>query len=357
MPTDESPKPDIYTELPPKLAGYDARSHVRIADPNKADTIRASVIYYIWPEGALPVGKLPSVLESWEGPGALPSDLEGTDPDLVSGAERLEVLVDFGYHHWSYLLHPVYGSRAKRLVILHQGHQGGLVDGIDALANHLLRLGFTVALMQMPLVGWNTENTFRTPNGEVTIGERSTAGHNRMVSVLEGQGGSALRFFIEPVVAVINYFIRETRDREDISMMGLSGGGWTTHVAAAVDTRIKLSVPVAGSYPLYLRPYYPGSIGDAEQLIPALYEERASWLDLYILGGYGEGRRQIQLLNQYDTCCFYGIGHTTYAGVVSDVVERLGEGSWECVLDSSHKSHVISDWAVRTVIDPVLAGK
>jgi len=357
MPIDEAPKVDIYTQLPPDLVEYDATVHVHISGAKQASAVRESVIDYIWPDGGLPTAKLPTVLETWEGSGALPRDLEGMDAELVAAAERLEVLVDFDYHHWSYLLQPVDGSRAKRLVILHQGHQGGLVDGIDTLANHLLHLGFTVALMQMPLVGWNTENTFRTPRGEVTIAERSTGGHNRMVSALEGQGGSALRFFIEPVVAATNQFIRETPGYKDISMMGLSGGGWTTHMAAAVDTRIGLSVPVAGSYPLYLRPYYPGSIGDAEQLLPALYEERASWLDLYILGGYGEGRRQIQLLNQYDTCCFFGIGYTTYAGVVSDVVERFAEGCWECVLDSSHKSHVISDWAVKTVIEPALTGR
>ena len=29
-------------------------------------------------------------------------------------------------------------------------------------------------------------------------------------------------------------------------MIGLSGGGWTTAVEAAIDPRIKLSIPVAG---------------------------------------------------------------------------------------------------------------
>jgi hypothetical protein len=34
-----------------------------------------------------------------------------------------------------------------------------------------------------------------------------------------------------------------------IVMMGLSGGGWTTTLAAALDPRIDLSIPIAGSIP------------------------------------------------------------------------------------------------------------
>ncbi|MBW2290958.1 MAG: hypothetical protein JRG94_01455 [Deltaproteobacteria bacterium] len=209
-------------------------------------------------------------------------------------------------------------------------------------------------LMQMPLVGWNTDNTFDLPGGLVTIGKRSVGGHKLMFPALEGKGGSTLRFFIEPVVGGINYFIKQKPEYRDICMVGFSGGGWTTHLAAALDLRISLSIPVAGAYPLYLRDHYRGSKGDAEQILPALYEDQASWLDLYILSGYGEGRRQIQLLNQFDTCCFFGLGSKTYEAVVSDAVKKLGAGQWECVIDSSHKSHKISRWAIENVIDPAL---
>eukprot|EP01043_Picozoa_sp_COSAG02_P103688 COSAG02_NODE_39697_length_414_cov_0.596825_2_plen_47_part_01 len=32
-----------------------------------------------------------------------------------------------------------------------------------------------------------------------------------------------------------------------IVMVGISGGGWTTTVSAAIDPRIELSMPIAGS--------------------------------------------------------------------------------------------------------------
>jgi PhoPQ-activated pathogenicity-related protein len=34
-----------------------------------------------------------------------------------------------------------------------------------------------------------------------------------------------------------------------IVMAGLSGGGWTTTISAAIDPRITLSMPIAGSMP------------------------------------------------------------------------------------------------------------
>src|SRR5438445_13772028 len=103
-------------------------------------------------------------------------------------------------------------------------------------------------------------------------------------------------------------------------MSGISGGGWTTHLYAALDPRIKESFPVAGSLPSYLRTGACGSFetGDYEQnpavssIVSHFYNNIASYLDLYILASYGEGRKQIQILNQYDACCFAGIRYLTY---------------------------------------------
>ena len=45
-----------------------------------------------------------------------------------------------------------------------------------------------------------------------------------------------------------------------VVLFGLSGGGWSTTVAAAIDPRISLSIPIAGSVPkfpteLYATPF------------------------------------------------------------------------------------------------------
>lgn len=55
-----------------------------------------------------------------------------------------------------------------------------------------------------------------------------------------------------PINTVLNY-IEAKYTFKDFSMVGISGGGCTTHLYAAVDPRIKTSFPVAGSLPRYLR--------------------------------------------------------------------------------------------------------
>ena len=52
------------------------------------------------------------------------------------------------------------------------------------------------------------------------------------VTALEMRGDYPLRYFIEPVVLTANY--AESVGYEEISMAGLSGGGWSTTFAPAV---------------------------------------------------------------------------------------------------------------------------
>ena len=55
-----------------------------------------------------------------------------------------------------------------------------------------------------------------------------------------------MRFFLEPIILTINYAV-DVLKYETVVLMGLSGGGWSTTIAAAVDPRIQLSMPTAGS--------------------------------------------------------------------------------------------------------------
>ena len=50
-----------------------------------------------------------------------------------------------------------------------------------------------------------------------------------------------MRYFIEPVVLAVNY-ATQTLGYKNIVMLGLSGGGWTTTLASAIDSRIQVSL-------------------------------------------------------------------------------------------------------------------
>ncbi|MCC6125788.1 MAG: autotransporter-associated beta strand repeat-containing protein [Pirellulales bacterium] len=348
---------DIYNDMPPLLAGWDSNAEIHVHSAAEADAVRQNTVNYLWGGAGLPVNKLPTSTVVYSGGGTLPADLKTLDVANIAAAEKWQANIDFGYSTSMYLLRPVNTANANRLAIVHHGHVGfsGRFNlGTGTLTDHLLKNGFTVLQMQMPLMGWNTQTTFNLPSGTVTL-----SNHNAMVSTLEGQGGSSLRFFLEPVVQGINKFVQQTPNYADISMFGLSGGGWTTTLAPAIDARIKLSVPVAGSLPLTVRDAYAAAQGygyndDAEQDLPAMYVDRAGYLDLYALSGYGAGRKQIQLNNRYDSCCFYGISGQTYADNVKNAVAATGAGSWDYYLDTTVNQHQISSNAVYNVIDPAL---
>ena len=76
-------------------------------------------------------------------------------------------------------------------------------------------------------------------------------------------------------------------------------------------------------------------------------------MDLYILGAYGKERKQVQMLNHYDNCCFEGIRYLTYENIVKSRVNQLGEGEFDVFLDSSFRyDHKISLYALEHVFPP-----
>jgi hypothetical protein len=176
--------------------------------------------------------------------------------------------------------------------------------------------------------------------------------------------GSPMKFFLEPVAVCLNYAFSKDRRLKHAAMIGLSGGGWTTTLYSAIDPRIDLSIPVAGSIPLYLRS--GGSVGDLEQSIESFYKI-AGYPDLYLLGALGTGRRQIQVLNLKDDCCFGRAQHDaaraglSYEEAVREYEQRVsaglkgaGPGKFEVQIDTEAPGHMISPYTVDRIIASAL---
>src|SRR4029077_6847560 len=121
--------------------------------------------------------------------------------------------------------------------------------------------------------------------------------HGYMFSNDKVTSGNVMKLFLEPTAVCLNYVKSSAKAKsdgfpiyQDFSMAGLSGGGWTTTVYAAIDPTISLGGPVGGSIPMYLRS--GGSVGDQEQTDDPFYT-LAGYPDLYVMGSYGSGRRQV----------------------------------------------------------------
>ena len=309
-------------------------STLHILDEDDAARLRGELIDFIWWDGTFPEDLRPDEVEE-----------DVTPPFEGSGAARVDRLtIDLGGGYVSrfYHFHPEVPS--SRLVIVHQGHSDTLDEtGADRAIEYFLAQGAEVLAFFMPLYGEYTGPA--SSHDEMVLAAYADGAH-------EALDRHPLAYFFEPVIAGIGY-MEDSYGVTDIAMTGVSGGGWTTALYAALDPRVTVSMPVAGSLPNYLRTQT--DLGDYEQYDRELYA-LVGYLDLYVLGGWGEGRSQLQVLNRYDSCCFWGLRYQDYAEDVHETVDDLGAGSWRVFLDESHQSHTISEHALEAAMQHAWAG-
>jgi hypothetical protein len=213
-------------------------------------------------------------------------------------------------------------------MLYHAGHGDRLGDaGGEETIRLWLARGDDVLAFWMPCFGPND-----CQGTHETLGNQPSATFN------------PLQVFLEPPIVGINALLAE-RVYDDIGMLGMSGGGWTTTWVAALDPRIGYSVPVSGDLPLFLQtPPCGGDWVDWEGAESPIYD-LVDYTELYVLGAAG-GRRQLKVLNKYDPSCFWGVRYLAFSDIVHDVAAGL-DGAWSVALDTTHHQHMISAWALQ----------
>ena len=299
---------------------------------------RRELVEFIWGPEGFPSKKQPSKVEKEISDDRYAELFKGP----LAQIDKITVTMDYGFESIIYHFHPKTGN--KQLVIYHQGHMGDFIKGIDTI-KAFLKKGYAVMAFSMPLRGPN--------NYPVVHLERFGRFHitqHEHLKLLD----KPISYFLEPIAVALNH--AESFKYEHTYMTGISGGGWTTTLYAAIDTRILHSYPVAGSLPIYLRSDSGRDWGDFEQTFPDLYRI-ANYPELYVMGSYGKDRKQIQILNQYDSCCFAGIKSRTYEKAVKDAVAELGKGEFRVFLDQSHKEHKISTKTLSVIFTEIESKK
>jgi hypothetical protein len=314
------------TEIDPLFLQTDVPATIRINTEADITTMRNRLITYIWGAAGFPSSKLPANVE-----------LNVPNPGFASLSnlariDRLTVVMDYDLPSYIYLFQPQTSN--GRLMIWHEGH-GSFEQGP---VRFFLAGGYTVMWANMPLYYWNNGIIVSAPG----VGRLKLTQHEHLALLAMGDA-SPIKFFVEPVAIALNH-LQQSQSFALISMAGLSGGGWTTTLYAAIDPRINTSYPTAGSVPLYLRAdAWDLDLGDWEQMEPTLYRV-ANYQELYILGAYGDGqRRQLQVLNQFDPCCFSGVNYRTYESAIQNRLATLGKGAFGVFLDTTNQSHSLSD--------------
>jgi hypothetical protein len=326
-PTGENMRPDAY---------FDYRTNkletLISVNPGNSTSVREQLTNIIFGNTLLPQGLPDSVFEVQD---ALYGDIFN-----LSRIEQFEIIQGYDIRSVGYIFKPKDDNH--RLFIYHQGHGGDFILGKPTI-EYFVNQGFTVYAFCMPLLGKNNQ-----PVVEINKIGRFKLAHD------DGMGHESMRFldhpisfFISPVVTMINY--AQAKSFRDISMCGISGGGWTTTIVSAIDTRINYSFPVAGTSPMYIKLSSPlNSFGDFEQVYPTLYS-KIGYLDMYVLGATGENRFQVQVLNLHDPCCFEGTFYQHYEPFVKALVKEFDHGSFQVISDTMNLNHEISDFALNQI--------
>ena len=117
--------------------------------------------------------------------------------------------------------------------------------------------------------------------------------------------------------------------------------------AQALDARISLSLPIAGSVPKFPSPLYPhwlpdlpegagkgvGAGGDFEQSIDRPFYQACGWICIYVLAALEPSRHSLQMLHEHDSCCFATAGlHGPIDAynkfVQGELARQHGGGGW-----------------------------
>src|SRR5713101_12313 len=182
---------------------------------------RRELIQYLWGDEGFPAKRLPNIVQTnVASPVKQLAHLERVDElrmDLAPGLQGL------AYHFIPQ--HP-----NRELVVVHHGHTCTLDDdpsprdvgyGLQRTIDALLRGGYGVLGVFMP---------HQRPGD-------CTGGHDAMCQL--STRGSPIKYFLEPTALILNYL--KSRSRSDhfpkyraFHMIGLSGGGWTTTIYAAI---------------------------------------------------------------------------------------------------------------------------
>ena len=314
-------------------------SLIRIYDKSDIDKKRNFLTEFFWDVGSLQRVKDKSQLPEVE---SGISDSNYKDFQNLKRIDRLTVEMEYGINSISYLFLPEQSN--EKLILYHQGHGGDFLLGKDTIQFFLDR-NFTVLAMSMPLLGMNNQPVVEIDG----LGEMKLISHNQF-RLLEANNFNPMKLFLDPIQINLN-FLNKEYNFERYSMLGLSGGGWTTVVYSAIDDIISDSFSVAGSMPFYLR-VDGRDMGDYEQTNIELYQN-VNYLELYILSAYGDGRKHVQIFNKDDPCCFSGNGYETYEFIIKDKISQLGNGDFQIFIDDTHNEHKISDHTLKFVYEMI----
>ena len=242
-----------------------------------------------------------------------------------------------------------YASEQKNCLRIYiQGHGGNPFS--YSYHNKLLKFfvseGCDFLSMSMTGLGIN-EGSFSYPSryGFISLDKEMAKNHKNYSFFYDEDNPKLdpLTLFISPHYKIIKSL---TPNYENISIMGISGGGWYSVWLSALIPKIKFSVSYAGSLPMEYRKFQ-GISGDWEQQDSQIYNYVSYW-ELYKLMTLNEkgkiNRQAILVFNDKDNCCFFN----PYAQHFKLKIDKLNWKNFKVIIDENDK-HIMNVNLVKEI--------
>lgn len=327
--------------LPISKVNVDVYSLLNAHSISEYEALRGDLIEFIWKGAGVPT-RLPNVDVDY----TANRPLWVTPATTVVRAAHVRDPITPDVYSVLYLLEPPTDNDC--LFIYSYGHTGAFIifggntaQGEKDLINARLMAGCDVLLSFMP---YNGDNGIVSPT--TFPGNWHNHPHDFMASA-ETATSTPIRYFMDPPIVGITWAISRNGSYSKIGMAGLSGGGWTTVMAAAIDTRITHSYSVAGTMPMHIRAGNAGDLGDWEQS-GSDWLGIADYMDLYILGALEPNRRSMQIWNTADSCCFLAGLSYAFTNQLKGIASRMGVTGMEFKI-SSTTGHTVSPVSIAYI--------
>ncbi len=304
-----------------------------IVTPRNLDSLRKQILLKVFGDTCIPSKVIDTIFQI--------KDADYDDIKNLKNIEQFELKMSNGIKSIGYVFHPQ--SSSGSAVIWHQGHGGDIILGKKNISQFVAQ-GYTVFSLCMPLKGKNT-------NTQIAIGGYGTLKSHYEFHEVFQYLDYPLSYFLLPVISIINSYYGNYKS---FSMVGISGGGWTTTLAASVDPRIKNSFSVAGTLPIRVKlAYYPDlAFGDYEQSYWPLFGQ-IDYVNLYILASSFSERSHYQIYNLYDPCCFYGYASEVFDTWLDKRIQSQFHGNFDVFIDSSNFNHTVSKRTMSYILNRI----
>ena len=309
--------------LTPQEASVDVRSRMVAKSPSDLAALREKIIRHMWPSG-LPLDRRAA-------------DLRETK--LISSVRRayeFTVKLDLGLSSRTTFLEAAKGDDC--LMVFNDGHyvRGGRFNNGPGwrIVERLLKAGCDMLFVSMPLY-FDRQPVFARKSS----GERIRLREHNAFFEIDNSDRWALRFFLEPTIVSLNEVL-DRKDYRKVGMVGLSGGGWSTILLAALDTRITHSYPSLVVLPPPTQPVTKHFNPHFEYIYPPLFKV-VDHYSLMLMGVVSPARDAIHSYTRSDIV-FAGNKTAAFAPQVSAIAQELNGGNIRVFVDQTSGDHAIT---------------